>query len=132
LYADVLIAHIGGYDHHQSGTAVSKNADAIKKAQAAIALDLEGDDDEDDDENAKEDEVAEVRSPFVASSIILLRTNRITLQAIKLVEEGKKQAAEANAEQPVDPELQKLASLIPGVSAAVGSTPNKKEKSKKR
>jgi len=96
---------------YESGTAVSKNADAIKKAQAAIALDLEGDDDEDDDENAKEDEVAE---------------------AIKLVEEGKKQAAEANAEQPVDPELQKLASLIPGVSAAVGSTPNKKEKSKKR
>ena len=39
---------------------MSKNADAIKKAQAAIALDLEGDDDEDDDENAKEDEVAEV------------------------------------------------------------------------
>lgn len=64
--------------------------------------------------------------------LILLRTNQLTLQAIKLVEEGKKQAAEANAEQPVDPELQKLASLIPGVSAAVGSTPNKKEKSKKR
>ena len=53
-----LVTHVGACE--QSGTAVSKNADAIKKAQAAIALDLEGDDDEDDDENAKEDEVAEV------------------------------------------------------------------------
>ena len=47
---------------NQSGTAVSKNSDAIKKAQAAIAADLEGDEDEDDDDEAKEDEVAEVSS----------------------------------------------------------------------
>lgn len=48
------------------------------------------------------------------------------------MEEGKKSAAQENADKPADPELQKLASLIPGVSAAVASTPGKKEKSKKR
>jgi nucleolar protein 56 len=52
----------------QSGTAVGKNADAIKKAQAAIAADLEGDDDEDDDGDAKEDEVAEVSLSIVITA----------------------------------------------------------------
>lgn len=42
----------------QTGTAVSKNSDAIQKAIAAIAADLE---DEDDDEDLNDVDIAAVR-----------------------------------------------------------------------
>ncbi|KAI5450913.1 Nucleolar protein 56 [Naganishia albida] len=103
---------------YETGAAVSKNADAIAKAQAAIAASMdedEDDDNEDGDGDVKMDDVEE---------------------AVKLVEQGQKEAQQAG--KAVDPELEKLKSLIPGVSAAVNSTPakserkEKKEKSKKR
>lgn len=49
-----------------------------------------------------------------------------------MVEAGKKQAAEEQANQPADPELQKLASLIPGVAATIGATPSKADKKSKK
>lgn len=96
---------------YESGTAVSKNADAIKKAQAAIAADLDEDEDMEDGDGdvANEDEVKE---------------------AVKLVEQGLKDAEAENEGKPTDPELAKLAKVIPSVSMALGE--GKKEKSKKR
>lgn len=101
---------------YETGAAVSKNSEAIAKAQAAIAASM--DDDEDDNEDGDDVKMDDVE------------------EAVKLVEQGQKEAKEAG--QAVDPDLEKLKSLIPGVSAAVGSTPvkserkEKKEKSKKR
>jgi len=95
---------------YESGTAVSKNADAIKKAQEAIAADLAADDDEEeDDDEAKEHEVAE---------------------AVKLVEAGKKEAAENSG--PLDPELAKIANMLPGVVATPEGGKKKDKKDKKR
>lgn len=130
----------GHYPHteasvYQSGSALSKNADAIKKAQAAIALDLEHDDDDDEDmeDTAKVDEVAEVRQLFPQPGSMRARILMLFfLQAVKLVEKGRAEAAAENEDRPVDPELQKLASLIPGVSGAIAGKDKKDKKSKKR
>ncbi|GHJ83628.1 hypothetical protein NliqN6_0030 [Naganishia liquefaciens] len=97
---------------YETGAAVSKNSDAIAKAQAAIAASMDDDDEDADEEgdDAKMDDVAE---------------------AVKLVEQGQREAKETG--QAVDPDLEKLKSLIPGVAAEV-TTPkkSKKDKSKKR
>lgn len=105
------------FPKYQSGTAVSKNSDAIKKAQEAIAADLdaEDDDDEDEDDTAKAEEVAE---------------------AVKLVEQGqadvKKETEAGVGKGEMDPELKKLASLLPGATAGAATPVKKEKKDKKR
>lgn len=98
---------------YESGTAVSKNSDAIKKAQAAIAAeDLEGEDDDgDEDDDAKEEEVAE---------------------AVRLVEAGKKAALKESGEQVTDPELAKIAAASGVIAGVTPSKKSKKDKSSKR
>jgi hypothetical protein len=52
------------------------------------------------------------------------------MQAVKLVEAGKKDAAKTSA--PLDPELAKIASLIPSVGATPDGSKKKDKKDKKR
>ncbi|WWC71546.1 uncharacterized protein I206_105504 [Kwoniella pini CBS 10737] len=92
----------------ETGTPVSKNADAIQKALTAIAADLGDDEDEDDDEegDVKEDDVAD---------------------AVKQVEKDQKTKSTGG---PLDPELAAIAGGLP--SAVSTSTPSKKEKKEKK
>ncbi|KAJ9115450.1 snoRNP complex protein nop56 [Naganishia vaughanmartiniae] len=99
---------------YETGAAVSKNSEAIAKAQAAIAASMDDDEDEDaeDAEDAKMEDVVE---------------------AVKLVEQGHKDVkAEADSAPAVDPELEKLKSLIPSAGTPKSDKKDKKEKSKKR
>ncbi len=54
-------------------------------------------------------------------------------EAVKLVEKGQNAAKKSKSKEKMDPELQKLASLLPSVQTTLDSSkPEKKEKKDKK